>query len=137
MAAKRAEAAAELATKETQCKLMEEERKQKEKIRMMESELERLQAERDIHVARARLESYDREIRQETDSQPSQPPDSQNIRQDPIIPFMHRQSPSITPPNPSIDISSLAQAIQDSIAINRHPMPMPTVFSGDPIHYIE
>lgn len=62
MAAKRAEAVAEFAAKEAQCKLMEEERKQKEKIRMMESELERLQAERDREVACVRLESYDREI---------------------------------------------------------------------------
>ena len=54
--------------------------KQKEKIRLMEeqhkkeiylqkSELERLQVEKDMGAARARLEVYDREIRQETDSQ--------------------------------------------------------------------
>ncbi|KAI7790016.1 hypothetical protein IRJ41_001589 [Triplophysa rosa] len=137
MAAKRAEAAAELAAKEAQYKLMEEERTQKEKIRMMESELERLQAERDIKVARVRLESYDREIRQETDSQPSQQTNNAHNRQKPAISFVYHQNPSIVPPNPSIDVSSLARAIQDSIAINRLPMPMPTVFSGDPINYIE
>ncbi len=137
MATKRAEAAAELAAKETQCKLMEEERKQKEKIRMMESELERSQAERDIQVARVRLESYDREIGQEMDSHPLKQLDRQFSRQDPVSPFVRCQSPYIAPPNPSTDISSLAQAIQDSITINRLPMPMPTVFSGDPIHYIE
>lgn len=63
MAAKRAEAAAELAAKEAQYKLMEEERKQKEKIRMTESELERFQAEKDVKVARVKLESYDREMK--------------------------------------------------------------------------
>lgn len=144
-AAKRAEAVAELAAKEAQCKLMEEERKQKEKIRMMESELERLQAERDREVARVRLESYDREIRLETDSHPLQqiysPPaqrrESRYDRQNPAIPIVHHQNRSIGPPNPHTDISSLAQAIQDSITINRLPMPMPTVFGGDPIHYIE
>lgn len=63
---------------------MQEERKQKEKIRMMEeqldiqkSELERLQAETDMEAARVRLEIYKREIKQETDSQPIQ----QNIGQ--------------------------------------------------------
>ena len=137
MAAKRAETVADLAAKEAQCKLMEEERKQKEKIRMMESELERLQAVRDIEVARVRLESYDREIRQETDSQPLQQLDSRYDRQDPAIPFVCHQNPSIVPPNPSTDISSLAQVIQDSVTINKLPMPMPTVFAGDPIHYIE
>lgn len=63
---------------------MQEERKQKEKIRMMEeqldiqkSELERLQAEKDMEDARAGLEIYEREIRSETNSQPIQ----QNIGQ--------------------------------------------------------
>lgn len=145
MAAKRAEAVAELPAKEAQCKLMEEERKQKEKIRMMKSELERLQAERDREVARVRLESYDREIRQETDNQslqqmnslPTQQQDSKYNRQNPAIPSVYHQNPSIVPPNSPTDISSLAQAIQDSITINRLPMPMPTAFGGDPIHYIE
>lgn len=40
-------------------------------------------------------------------------------------------------PAPPTDMSYLAQAIQDSIAVNRLPMPMPTVFSGDPILFIE
>lgn len=31
----------------------------------------------------------------------------------------------------------MAQAIQESIAANRLPIPTPSVFSGDPIHYIE
>lgn len=145
MAAKRAEAVAELAAKEAQCKLMEEERKQKEKIRMMESELERLQAERDRELAGVRLESYDREIKQETDNQPlqqmnslpTQQQDSKYNRQNPAIPSVYHQNPSIVPPNSPTDISSLAQAIQDSITINRLPMTMPTAFGGDPIHYIE
>lgn len=144
MAAKRAEAAAELAAKEAQYKLMEEERKQKEKIRMMESELERFQAEKDVKVARVKLESYDREMKQETESQPLQQIDSQLLqqmdsrynRQTSPIPSVHHQNPSIVPPNPSTDVLSLAQAIQDSITINRLPMPTPTVFGGDPIHYI-
>ena len=128
IAAKRADAAAELAAREAQYKVMQEERKQKEKIRIMEehhrkeldmqrSELERLQAERDMEAARARLDIYDREIKQS--------------------PPVYHQNPHTVAPAPPTDVSYLAQAIQDSIAINRLPMPMPTVFSGDPIHYIE
>lgn len=35
------------------------------------------------------------------------------------------------------DISSLAQALQDSITLNRLPIPEPFVFNGDPIRFIE
>lgn len=52
-------------------------------------------------------------------------------------PFMQHKNSSIVPPDPSTEVSSLAQAIQDSITINRLPMPTPTVFEGDPIHYIK
>lgn len=83
IAAKRLEAAAELAAKEAQYKMMQEEIRQKEKIRTMEeqhkreidmqrSELERLQAERDMEAARVKLEIYDKEIRMEVDDQPVQ-----------------------------------------------------------------
>ncbi|XP_039461259.1 class I histocompatibility antigen, F10 alpha chain-like [Oreochromis aureus] len=35
------------------------------------------------------------------------------------------------------DVFQLAKAIQDSIAVSRIPVPVPIVFSGDPITYIE
>lgn len=144
IAAKRVDAAAELAAKEVQYKIMQEERKQAEKIRIMEeqhrkeldmqrSELERLQAERDMEAARARLEIYDREIKQETDRQPI----LQNNRQYISNPPVHYRNPPIVTPPPPTDMFYLAQAVQDSIAINRLPMPEPTVFSGDPIIFIE
>lgn len=83
VAAKRAEAAAELAAKEVRYRVMQEEMKQKEKIRLMDEQhkreleiqrahLERLQAERDMDAARARLEIYDREIKQKSMCQPIQ-----------------------------------------------------------------
>ncbi len=57
---------------------------------------------------------------------------------------IHMSNHTVNNPNPQMvtqapptDISQLAQAILNSIAINRIPMPMPTVFSGDPINYIE
>lgn len=144
--ANRTDAAAELAAKEAQYKTLQKERKQKEKIRKMEknqrnelemqkSELEHLQVERDMEVARARLEVYDREIRQETDRQSIQ---QNNVP--PIIPFepsTYHQNPHIVTPTPVNDMSCLAQAIQDSIDLNRLPVPTPTVFSGDPILFIQ
>ncbi|KAI3351064.1 hypothetical protein L3Q82_005631 [Scortum barcoo] len=45
------------------------------------------------------------------------------------------QSPAATLPH--ADISSLAQVFQDSIALNRLPIPEPFVFSGDPIRFFE
>ncbi len=43
----------------------------------------------------------------------------------------------VSSPTPNADVSYLAQAVQDSIMLNRLPMPEPTVFKGDPIHFIE
>lgn len=103
----------------------------------MESELEHLQAKRDIKAARARLECYEREIGQDNNSQSSQQLGNSYTRQNPTGPFMQDKNLSIVRPEPSTEVSSLAQAIQDSITINRLPMPTPTVFEGDPIHYIE
>ena len=34
-------------------------------------------------------------------------------------------------------VAQLAQAVQDSITMNRFPMSEPTVFNGEPIHFIE
>lgn len=112
ISAKRADAAAELTAKEAQYKLMQEERNQREKIREMEeqhkrelevqkSELERLQAERDVEAARARLEIYDREIGQDTDSQPIQ----QNIRQITPNTPAYSQNPHHATPAPPTDMS--------------------------------
>lgn len=143
LAAKRAEAAAELAAKVVQYKSKQEEIKQKEKIRSMEehykgeleiqeAHLETLQAERERDVARARLEIYEREIKQESVHQPMQPSNQSivNVHADPQCPYSER-------PAPHTDISSLAQAIPENILTNRLPIPTPTVFGGDPIYYIE
>lgn len=84
IAAKRAEAAPELAAKEAQYRIIQEEIKQNKKIRLIEeqykrdleiqqSHLERLQAERYMVAAPARLEIHDREIKQESFYQCIQP----------------------------------------------------------------
>lgn len=86
IAAKRVEAAAELAAKEAQYKATQEEIKQKQKIRLMEEQhksdletqrahLEWLQAKKDVETACARLDTYEREIKRE-----SVPPQPQHIQ---------------------------------------------------------
>lgn len=108
--AKRAEVAANLAAKEAEYKV--------------------------LLAAKARFKAYDREVKEESDAQ-----SFQSFRD----PLPHNHIPlhaptqlyqAATPPSP-IDVSCLAQAVQDSIAINRLPMPEPTVFNGNPIDFIE
>ncbi len=144
IALKRADAAAELAAKEAEYKIVQEERKQKERIKALEeqhkkeleterSELERLQAGRDVEAARARLEADDREIQMN---------DIQSVKSEQVSPNSASQPPAPHPSNAAIlsappGVAQLAQAVQDSITMNRLPIPEPTVFSGEPIHFIE
>lgn len=173
IAAKRIDAAAELAVKEAQYKITQEEIKQRKKIRDMEekykreldaqnSELERLQAEKEIQAARAKLDVYNKEMKGDMDSQlmvqynvalsvdnnPAHPVSVPSVGSyHPLVQFnntpvpapkpVHQSNPYTVTSVPPTDISQLAKAIQDSIAINRIPVPMPIVFSGDPITYIE
>lgn len=162
IAAKRIDAAAELAVKEAEYKIVQEEIKQRKKMKDIESGLEHLKAEKEMQAARAKLEIYDGEMNMDVDNQQIQPNnmsfsvDHQSVHEAPapssgLPPLMpqnnvsiHMSNHMVNNPNPQIvtqapltDISQLAQAIQNSIAINRIPVPMPTVFSGDPINYIE
>ncbi|XP_042073472.1 uncharacterized protein LOC121813652 [Haplochromis burtoni] len=144
LASKRADAAAELAAKEAEYKIVQEEQRQKEKIKALEeehkkqmaaqtSELERLKAEREVEAARARLDAYNREL--------SQLDDAYSVKMEKVNP---EHTPKHTVPSYSIpaptappSVSQLAQAVQDSIRINRLPTPEPTMFSGEPIKFIE
>lgn len=118
IAAKRAEAAAELAAKEAHYRVMQEELKQRKKIRLMEEQhkrkletqwahLECLQAERDMDAACARLEIHDWEIKQESVHQPIK----ENNRQPTFSAHVGPQCPRTDRPVPPTDVSSLAQAI--------------------------
>lgn len=98
------------------------------------SELERLQAEKEMEGARARLEAYNREI--------TQMGDVQSIKSEQVSPYSVPQpfaSPPSNTPMLSVppSVAQLAQAVQDSMMMNRLPIPEPTVFSGDPVHFIE
>ncbi|XP_073712790.1 uncharacterized protein [Misgurnus anguillicaudatus] len=145
LTAQRAAAAAELAAKEAEYETVLEELRQQERIKALEeehkkqmaaqtSELERLKAQKDVKAARARFEAYDREL--------SQVNDVQSIKSEQVKPYFIPKQPTsalsftpaqTTPPN----VIQLAQAIQDSIKLNRLPTPEPTVFSGESLSFIE
>lgn len=139
LAAQRVEAADELAAKEAQSKFMQEEQTQKKKIEQQMKELQLqtfqcLQAERDMQADCATLDVYDREV------QPGM--DGQLIhwnRQvfNPLSSFPVTPFPVNSTPLPLTDVRYLAKAIQDGIAKNGRLMSEPTLFSGDPNHFIE
>ncbi|XP_057686666.1 uncharacterized protein LOC130912537 [Corythoichthys intestinalis] len=155
VAVRRADAAAELAAKEVEYEVLLEEEKQKEKIQLLEEkqrkeleaqkrELERIKAEREIKSARARLQTYDQEMKSESSDSSDC---SVHIAKD-VSGEVHRPStdsaPSQVPVSNMVstslqqsDIHYLAQAIQDSITMNRLPTPEPSIFTGDPIQFIE
>ncbi|XP_014882084.1 uncharacterized protein LOC106943281, partial [Poecilia latipinna] len=144
---KRAEAAAELAAKEAEYEVLLEEEKQREKIQLLEErqrkelesqkrELERLKAERELKAARARLITYDQEIK----SVSSVHVDCARATQKASIVSVPIQVPNSNVVSTSLlqtDVLYLAQALQDSVAINRLPMSEPSTFTGDPIEFIE
>ncbi|CAI5694724.1 unnamed protein product [Oreochromis niloticus] len=151
VAVKRADAAAELAAKEAEYELLLAEGKQKERIQLLveqqkrdleaqKHELERLRAEKDIRAARARLSIYNQEVMQEGSlcSANSKMRNQEHMHPHQAVspaPVQHLTRFPASPPQ--TDVSHLAQAVQDSIAMNRLPMPEPPVFTGDPIQFIE
>ena len=154
IAAKRVDAAADLAAKEAEYQVLLEEEKQKEKIQLLEEqqrkeleaqkrELERLKAEKDIKAARARLTTYDQEVMQEASVHSADQRRTREQRhvcpEQPVSSALIQQPTDIaaTAPPARTDVSYLAQAVQDSIALNRLPMPETSLFTGDPIQFIE
>lgn len=86
--------------------------------------MERLHAEKEIKAARARLEVYIQE--------------AGYVKQESVCSSSVKQTPNNKPSSPpNADVSYLAQAVQNSMTLNRIPMPEPTFFNGDPIHFIE
>lgn len=143
MTAKRVDAAAELAVKEANYQMLLEEERQKESIRELEEqqrkaleaqrrELERLQAEKEIRAAQAKLKIYEKET-DHKDANYVKRERNMEAKNVPVTtaPLSQVASPRYT------DIPSLAQILQDNIALNRLPVPEPFVFNGDPIQFIE
>ncbi|KAL7863273.1 hypothetical protein SRHO_G00122570 [Serrasalmus rhombeus] len=140
--AKRAEAAAELAAREAEFEMLIEEEKQLEKIeqqRALEAqrrELERLQAEKELKAARARVEAYEQEATRESVINISTNL-SNRCKRETITTPPKAVSHSKETASPLVEVSLLAQAFQDSVALNRLPVPEPFVFNGDPIQFME
>ncbi|KAL7872550.1 hypothetical protein SRHO_G00075330 [Serrasalmus rhombeus] len=141
--AKRAEAAAELAAREAEFEMLIEEEKQLEKIeqqqRALEAqrrELERLQAEKELKAARARVEAYEQEATRESVINISTNL-SNRFKRETITTPPKAVSHSKETASPLVEVSLLAQAFQDSVALNRLPVPEPFVFNGDPIQFME
>jgi len=143
MKAKRVDAAAELAVKESNYQMLLEEERQKESIRELEEqqrkaleaqrrELERLQAEKEIRAAQAKLKIYDKET-EHKDANHAKRERNMEAKNVPVtaLPLSQVASPRYT------DVPSLAQILQDNIALNRLPVPEPFVFNGNPIQFIE
>ncbi|XP_055046840.2 uncharacterized protein [Misgurnus anguillicaudatus] len=158
LAAKRVEAAADLAAKQVAYESLLEEENCKERIQLLEEQhkravdaelkgLQRIQAQKDLKAAQAKVEVYDNEIEEtlKSSSDCSQirkkcdtpqvnikrmqgRPMSQNVAQADLN-VMTSQSVSQMPVSASI--------LQDSLAMSRLPVPEPSVFTGDPIRFIE
>ncbi|XP_076858013.1 uncharacterized protein LOC143512031 [Brachyhypopomus gauderio] len=141
--AKRADAAADLAAKEAEYEMLLEERKHREIIEQQQRalevqrhELERLQAERELKAARARLEAYNEEAAREAithiDSDHRNKVKRETSATNPAAVCQSNDAMS-----PLAEVSLLAQAFQDNMALSRLPVPEPFVFVGDPIQFLE
>ncbi|XP_057694061.1 uncharacterized protein LOC130917030 [Corythoichthys intestinalis] len=125
---------------EEAARLAEVERKRAERHKKLEQErtkLARIQAEKEVQVAAARVKAYDsfgsdyeREFELNTAHQEMNHTLNPNATS-----FQPQQAPSqkATP----VEAISLAQAIASSLSINRLPVPEPTKFTGDPIRYVD
>lgn len=160
LAVKRADAAAEVAAKEAEYEVMLQERQYKEKIQELEEQhkkalqsernkLEQLKAEKDLKAAHAKLRVYTQESEREMNTLPLDACADIKPKQEAIT---TQSKPNIPKPKletvttqrkPNIQSTSdestlsLAQALQDSLALSRLPTPEPSVFTGDPIQFIE
>lgn len=139
LAAKRADAAAELAVKESNYEMRLEEERQRESIRELEEqqrkdleaqkrELERLQTEREAQAAQAKFKAYN----DETECEAACFTNKERQREPNDVPVTTAPSSHVAVPSRT-DIYSLTQVFQDSIALNRLPVPELFVFSCDPI----
>ncbi|CAJ1066522.1 GRB10-interacting GYF protein 2-like [Xyrichtys novacula] len=135
------DAAADLAAKEAEYDALLMEKKQREKILHLEEqqrrqleaercELERLQAEKDVKAAHARLQVYSLEAANEVNFPPSNSPEVRHHASSTVS----RQEPNVSP---EANVSTLARALQDSMSLNRLPVPEPSVFNGNPIQFLE
>ncbi|XP_056597979.1 uncharacterized protein LOC130433119 [Triplophysa dalaica] len=131
IAAKRAECAAQLAAKQAEIKM-------EEAIAAQKQELKRLENQRDLQVIAAKLKAYS-----EADSSDESRTTGSEVANSPIYSpkEMKKEQTFINidkvQPNQSNDDGSLAQALHDAMVLTRLPAPEPSVFTGDPLTFLE
>ncbi|XP_041434751.1 uncharacterized protein LOC121399034 [Xenopus laevis] len=142
--AKRVEASAQLAAKRAEIEM-------EAVIEAQRQQLKKLKNQRDIEVMEAKLRVYtEEEIKENGDRSRAVLPE----RTDPCPSILTEEnkgkSKSVcserTDPCPSIptshhsdqgNVAAIAQAIHETMVLTRLPTPEPTVFSGDPLKFIE
>lgn len=118
---KRAEAAAQLAAKRAEIEM-------EETIEAHRQQLKKLENQRDIEVMQAKLKIYtEEEIKEKSER-------CANSKVSPTLSssYIECDDKPITKSE-----SAIVQAVQESIALTRLPVPEPTVFYGDPLKFVE
>ncbi|KAK7882990.1 hypothetical protein WMY93_029164 [Mugilogobius chulae] len=119
---KRAEVAAELAAKQAENDI-------EEAIEAQRQELRKLEKQKEIVGMQAKLRVYTEEEMKVKDERCS-PVHSKSS-------FSHLSSHINGVAQPAIQSEAFMQALHESVALTRLPAPEPTVFSGDPLKFIE
>ncbi|XP_052388504.1 uncharacterized protein LOC127934956 [Carassius gibelio] len=124
ISARRAETAALLAAKKAEMEMEADIDAQRQRLKKLENR-------RDIEVMEARLRVYtEEELRVRSQQYGSACSDVSNAS--PLVPNTSSLSPQVTKGEVSV-----VQALQESMALSRLPVPEPFVFFGDPLKFIE
>ena len=125
--AKRAECAAQLAAKQAEMNM-------EEAISAQRQELKRLESQRDLDVIAAKLKVY-----LEADS--GEACENKGAHSHPLVPVTEikreKSCQNTKEQTNNNEASSLAQALHDTMILTRLPAPEPSVFSGDPLTFLE
>nr|XP_006820436.1 PREDICTED: uncharacterized protein LOC102805132 [Saccoglossus kowalevskii] len=143
---KRADAAAEIAAQEAELEMLKAtEAKQVEledlehqqeilrhKQELKKREMERIEKEKLLEKAKAKFKVYDQVCQDVCKVEDK----DENILASKQFPHASNDNTKPNPTQPSMDSSSLACALQNSL-MSRLPLPEPPVFTGDPLQYIQ
>ncbi|XP_038070490.1 uncharacterized protein LOC119739571 [Patiria miniata] len=150
--ARRAKAAAELAARKAEIKVLEVkqqkqaeldelQRQQEEMQRLQEKkrrEIERLEKEKELETARAKFEVYDQECKGSREkSHSSNSPDEPSPWPTEVKHEAQKKQPSPVQASEGGEVAALARSLRDCMTIHKLPPPEPSVFTGDPIRYVE
>ena len=140
IAYKRAEAAANLAAKEAELRALGEE---EEKRAYLKTELQKMDAEKEIKIEQARIAAYDKELGQfPSNAVPKSPVQLDSSIQPEVV-----NSQTRTEANAfgvytveqvlSNNLTAVSQAFQETLDYNQLPKHEMTTFSGDPLKFVK